>query len=67
MTNAKYIQARNALIPKAEAEASRKVSPERSIIRVGNHGRYKHYPWNHFFHAAMNRLAFEAGLTTTKL
>lgn len=55
----------NELIPAAEKEATQKVSllGKESEVRPGVDGLpYKWSFWTEIYHAAMNRMAFEAGL-----
>ncbi|HSR89438.1 MAG TPA: hypothetical protein VLK22_03555 [Candidatus Udaeobacter sp.] len=54
--NCEYIKARNALIEVAEIAADR-AAPGQSIESKA---------WARAFHQAMNRLAYEGGLTTTR-
>ena len=57
----------NGLIPSAESEADEKVKQlgKRVEVRHGSDGKpYNHCFWTEFFHKAMNRMAYAAGLRT---
>ena len=60
MTNHEYEEQRNALIPRAIREADRLCGKEPGDDPEEWRGR-----WNRTYHSAMNRLAYEAGLTST--
>ncbi len=64
MEEREHINAIDALIPQAEAEATANVNGKgiKIEIRQSSFGPYQHSYWADYFSKAMNRLAIAAGL-----